>query len=409
MALHATPDQDLLLAVVHENYEEAMAKALRALNAGAHVTAQDEFGNTALYRAIRQSNEKNEKLALLLIDRALAEAREEVYPFELFANNVEKKKAMNEGNERRVAELFSNKIDLANHNGETPLIKATCLGLTKIMEKLIQSGANVQAVDLSKWHLTPLLHAIREDQVAAVKLLLKHSAWVDFQDKDRTTPLSYASYRGQVESVKELLKYGADVTLCDKKDRNALQYAVMGIGNEEKKLDTVKLLLKHGTPVNTRTHDSGGALSQAAYRGQIGIMNELIKKGALIDEVDEWDNTPLHYAVRGNRVEAVKLLLKKGADISRKARPLNDRKAPDITIFDGAVITGNQEIIQLIINAAQKAKNADIMKEFEMYKANPRGFFEFIKHSPVDFGNKKGKDVWVDMTEAGGAAFAAQA
>ena len=44
-----------------------------------------------------------------------------------------------------------------------------------------------------------------------------------------------------------------------------------------------------------------------------------------------------------------------------------------------------------------------------MYKANPRGFYEYIKHSPVDFGSQKGKDTWVDMTDAGGAAFAGHA
>ncbi|MCJ1386827.1 Ankyrin-2 [Xylographa soralifera] len=93
------------------------------------------------------------------------------------------------------------------------------------------------------------------------------------------------------------------------------------------------ILLAHGAIIKQTL-----ALHTAARIGNLFAMNFLLDKGADIDEVPEVDDrtytcedylgTPLHYAADGEHLDAIKLLLERGADASivdRKGRTLLQR------------------------------------------------------------------------------------
>ncbi|MCJ1287076.1 Ankyrin-2 [Xylographa opegraphella] len=95
-----------------------------------------------------------------------------------------------------------------------------------------------------------------------------------------------------------------------------------------------EILLAHGTVIKQTL-----ALHTAARAGNLITMTFLLDKGADINELPEVDDrtygcedllaTPLHHAVDGEHLEAIKLLLDRGADVSivdRKGRTLLQRR-----------------------------------------------------------------------------------
>jgi ankyrin repeat protein len=52
----------------------------------------------------------------------------------------------------------------------------------------------------------------------------------------------------------------------------------------------------------------------SAMNGDHQIMSYLIHKGLHVNSVDNYGNTPLHYAVRGNFIKCIQMLVEKDAD-----------------------------------------------------------------------------------------------
>jgi len=64
--------------------------------------------------------------------------------------------------------------------------------------------------------------------------------------------------------------------------------------------------------------DSGTPLHWAAIYGQMDACKTLLKRGALVNALDEHGNTPIFWAVTGNEAAIAKLLIKAGADLRLK-------------------------------------------------------------------------------------------
>ena len=90
----------------------------------------------------------------------------------------------------------------------TALHLATNEGYLIIMEKLIDSGANIEAGTTIK--RTPMHIAALRGNIYAMKKLVMKSAKVNAQDDDDNTPLHIASERGYGEIVEFLLENNAD-------------------------------------------------------------------------------------------------------------------------------------------------------------------------------------------------------
>ena len=84
-------------------------------------------------------------------------------------------------------------------------------------------------------------------------------------------------------------------------------------GNSE----ALKKLLQRGTPVETSNNERRTALHIAAYNNQCKIIAILVKDfGACLQARDtRWNDTPLHLAVRGGRIDAIRTLKELGHDL----------------------------------------------------------------------------------------------
>jgi len=75
-------------------------------------------------------------------------------------------------------------------------------------------------------------------------------------------------------------------------------------------MEVVKLLVEAGADVNTANKLGGTALNRAAENGNVEMMNYLFDNGAVIGPL------ALIVASREGQLEAVKLLVRKGADVN---------------------------------------------------------------------------------------------
>ncbi|KAJ7747459.1 ankyrin repeat-containing domain protein [Mycena maculata] len=127
--------------------------------------------------------------------------------------------------------------------------------------------------------------------------------------------LHVAVEAGNTETALLLLQAGADPTVSDPDQGQALRVAAIG-GHVE----MMKLLLDHGAPVDehVRCHyrcagSSESALHYACSLGHLEMMELLISRGANLESIG-YHGTALGFAVRSFEIDAVKLLLRKGAD-----------------------------------------------------------------------------------------------
>ena len=91
-----------------------------------------------------------------------------------------------------------------------------------------------------------------------------------------------------------------------------------------------------------------GAIHLAASGGHLDVVEELIRAGSTLDDVDSFNRSPLMWAVACGYVEIVKLLLQAGASVATQGK----RHA-----LHEACKRGFHELAQLLIDAGAPVNN----------------------------------------------------
>ncbi|MES0491541.1 MAG: ankyrin repeat domain-containing protein [Leptospirales bacterium] len=153
-------------------------------------------------------------------------------------------------------------INAVDEAGETPLFTAIMVGYSDIVHYLIQHGAHVN--QRSKKGFLPTLIAADRGHLAILKNLHRNGARLHQPSSDGFTPLMAAS-KMHPEVVRYLLENGADVNAVTNYGGTALMVAVH-TGNQE----ITELLLEHGAKVGLLTKNKRGVFThiQAYYNGK---------------------------------------------------------------------------------------------------------------------------------------------
>ena len=143
-------------------------------------------------------------------------------------------KAINEHNLDNVIEVLDAGVDINaridNYDGGTALSMASYSGHTDIVAKLLERGANVNAIDNNG--STALFQAsvsfdLERGEPEVVAMLLDAGADVNVKKPDGRTALQMASWYGHMEVVEILLEQpGIDVNAQDNRGNTALQHAI---------------------------------------------------------------------------------------------------------------------------------------------------------------------------------------
>lgn len=127
-------------------------------------------------------------------------------------------------------------------------------------------------------------------------------------------PLLAAVQNGDVSAVKALLDQGGDVNLQDDTSRTLLMYAT--VRNQQA---VVQLLLDKGANANARNSNGETALTLAAREGHPEIARALLGKGADVNVEDNSGAAPVVYATQFNHPATLQVLLAEGrANVSGK-------------------------------------------------------------------------------------------
>jgi len=241
----------------------------------------------------------------------------------------------------------------------TPLIIASGMVHPKVVDLLLDKGANTDAVEWIGY--TALGWVVRDggygidygnkDKIVdIVKALLKHGADPNVRmmnPKSKTTnelsltgatPLLLAAEVNNTAAIKALMEAGADPKATTEQGSTALVMAAGGgtdiqrMRNPEERamaIDTIKLLVEQGgVDVKAAGQYGWTALHAAAYQGLTDVISYLVSKGADVNEMDVFGQTPLSISLailtqdigarrplipRRYRKEVAELLLKLGA------------------------------------------------------------------------------------------------
>ncbi|KAJ9591792.1 hypothetical protein L9F63_001609, partial [Diploptera punctata] len=213
-----------------------------------------------------------------------------------------------------------------NKDGDNALSLASREGKCEVVKYLtIDKGENIETLDWYK--SSPLMKAAEFAHFEVVKFLIDQGSEVNARNKDGYTALSLAARTGEPNVVELLLQNGADVnTSGGWYNRTPLMLSAE-YGHHK----VANLLIDHGTAINARDEGGYTALSIAARKGRVKIVQLLLEKDVNIELSDfEYNRTPLMWAAEWGRLIVVELLLHEGAN--KKARDKDGNTAFSIAV-----------------------------------------------------------------------------
>lgn len=193
----------------------------------------------------------------------------------------------------------------------SPLHLCAQWGLVKVLQTLIDHGANVNALDVE--NKSALHVAIENQHEEIISILLCHPA-IDLKVRDKrgNTPFAAAlTIRNHRAAQRILDRLPNAAEQMDSRGRNFLHLAIM-----KDDLESVLFLLAIQVDVNSRVHDANQSTPlhlAAASRNEM-ITRNLILAEARINERDAVQKTPLHIAAERGNLPAVSALIQNGSD-----------------------------------------------------------------------------------------------
>ena len=221
----------------------------------------------------------------------------------------------------------------------TALHHAIAQNHSEMAHYLIDQGADVNAKSITSE--TPLHLATLNDNLAIVKRLVERGADVNAKNNIGETSIYIAATIGNVRILAVLDNAGGDVNL-KRLDKSSPLSAAATEGHH---VAVVYLVEEAGVDIKEQ---GGRALSHAANKGHLDIVDYLVSIGAPVNFKDKLGISPLLNSLITNHTEVAMKLIEVGADVMVQDK---DKKN---TIFY-ATVNNNLGLIKVLVD-----KGADI-------------------------------------------------
>ncbi|XP_008419370.1 ankyrin repeat domain-containing protein 50 [Poecilia reticulata] len=237
---------------------------------------------------------------------------------------------------------------------------------------LVNSNLQIEPCNLALWMVwngTPTKDSLsnsipREQEV--LQLLVKAGAHVNNEDDHASCIVQQALERE--DSIRTLLDNGASVNQCDSNGRTLLANAAYS-GN----LDVVNLLISRGSNMELEDNHGQTALTLAARQGHTKVVNCLIGCEADINHTDHDGWTALRSAAWGGHSEVVSALLYAGAKV-------DCADADGRTALRAAAWGGHEDIVLNLLQHGAEVNKADNEGRTALIAAAYMGHREIVEH-----------------------------
>ncbi|XP_062122617.1 rabankyrin-5 [Drosophila sulfurigaster albostrigata] len=282
-------------------------------------------------------------------------------------------RAIDENKESIAMFLVQNQCDLDSPrqlgpNGEgsdeardkaSPLHLCCQWGLSKVVQALIDHGANVNSLDID--NKSPVHIAIENQHEDIINILLCHPG-IDLKVRDKLglTPFAASlAIRNHKAAQRILERLPNAAEIMDQRGRNFLHVAIL-----KDDLESVLFLLAIVVDVNSRVHDAyqSTPLHLAAASKNEMIIRNLILAGARINERDAVQKMPLHIAIERGNISAVSAMIQNNADFD--ATDADGNNALHLAVHGGQLAIVRELLTESRVNAeAINAKGRNPLHE----------------------------------------------
>ena len=223
------------------------------------------------------------------------------------------------------------------YNGKTRLIIAVENNQNIIVRKLIERGANIEAIDFSG--KTPLIIAVENNNLAIVRELLERGANKEVSDLFGKTPLIIAVENNMYTIFRELLDKGANKEALDNRKPPLI------ISIENNNLSIVRKLLEKGANIEAK-YNGKIPFIIAIENNRYSIIKEFLNYDVDPNVIDiNSGDSALYISVKSRMTPIVELLLNRGANLL--FRNIDISKNGGKTIFKYIIDNDLTEIMNL--------------------------------------------------------------
>lgn len=184
----------------------------------------------------------------------------------------------------------------------------------------------------------------------------------------------------EIDLVREIVERGVPINGEDESGISALYWTA-----REGKISAVELLVTLGADVNYVCDKCNGStpLISAAYRGQHEVVDYLATHGANLDAEDKDGYTALSWAWKMWRMDAVKSLIRHGANVNvPPASEYGPSKSTQLILhgaFRGAGAGYDDELVELIVTHGADVNARDATGETPLHAAAYHGNLNAVK------------------------------
>ncbi|KAF9772119.1 hypothetical protein IL306_010177 [Fusarium sp. DS 682] len=352
----STPSSNSFLCTAVVNSNLSCAKLL--INAGASLTAKNEYGDTALNGAIRWAS--SEAVEFLLEHGARIDEKDS-------EGRTVLNMAAGWGSFAALKVILSHKEDIGHlmHDSDKgPVNQAVEIENKKCLKLLLNHGFSANTVTSAGE--TPLMKAIQNERIDLCKMLLDSDADPDLAPENVKTPLIQAISKGNLDIVKLLIEYKANIDKREPPPDHV--HAAADWGEPE----IFQYLLENGADPNARDSDDIPVIGAAASGGHTNMVRWLAEANADVN-VTYLSNktTPLHEAVP--YPDMVSVLLQHGADISQVT-------VDSETALDLAISANNLKTVQIMLEEPEiKPDLGSARTQEELRAAVIKGYTEVVE------------------------------
>lgn len=250
----------------------------------------------------------------------------------------------------------------------TPLMVAVLSGSADAVKILLEHGADTERTR-GHYRDRALSFAIRcNEDIEILRVLLEHGVQIDALQHMRKTALFLAASIPKLEAVDLLIARGADVNARDDEGRMAIH------GAADHDFDhVVKVLIAEGADVDAADRTGKTALHRAALCSGTCTVATLLAHGASALIQDEHGLTPLCYATRYGKIDAVRVLLDAHGVCEDFISSSLERLA---CVLDEAVTQDREEIVSLVLKKIREIASSGCKSLNPVYR---RSLFKAVR------------------------------